>query len=116
MSRRRLAKLGIYGLLAIGLMVAVFRSRGWFSPLKLARQTFALPPVFLFMPTLESRGLFSGVAPSAIGPSTSTSGSHAEQSGGRGREHPPDPGYLVARRLWTLAVLLPGQASHRSPS
>lgn len=56
MSRRRpLAKLGIYGLLGIGLIVAVIPIV-WtiLTSLKPARQTFALPPVFLFMPTLES--------------------------------------------------------------
>jgi multiple sugar transport system permease protein len=56
MSRRRpLATLGIYGLLGIGLIVAVIPI-AWtiLTSLKPGRQTFALPPVFLFMPTLES--------------------------------------------------------------
>jgi multiple sugar transport system permease protein len=53
--RRPLAKLGIYGLLGIGLIVAVIPIV-WtiLTSLKPGRQTFALPPVLLFMPTLES--------------------------------------------------------------
>ena len=54
-GRHPLAKLGIYGLLGIGLIVAVIPI-AWtiLTSLKPARQTFALPPVFMFMPTLES--------------------------------------------------------------
>ena len=56
MSRRRpLVTLGVYGLLGIGLIVAVIPI-AWtiLTSLKPGLQTFALPPVFLFMPTLES--------------------------------------------------------------
>lgn len=54
-GRHPLAKLGIYSLLGIGLIVAVIPI-AWtiLTSLKPARQTFALPPVFMFMPTLES--------------------------------------------------------------
>jgi multiple sugar transport system permease protein len=54
-ARWRLAKLGIYGLLTIGLVIAVIPI-AWtvLTSLKPGRQTFALPPVFLFMPTVES--------------------------------------------------------------
>lgn len=56
MSRRRpLVTLGVYGLLGIGLIVAVIPI-AWtiLTSLKPGLQTFALPPVFVFMPTLES--------------------------------------------------------------
>ena len=53
--RRPLLTLGVYGLLTIGLMVALIPI-AWtvLTSLKPGRQTFALPPVFLFMPTVES--------------------------------------------------------------
>jgi multiple sugar transport system permease protein len=54
-SRRSLAKLGVYALLTTGLIVAVIPV-AWtvLTSLKPGPQTFALPPVFAFMPTLES--------------------------------------------------------------
>lgn len=54
-AQRWLGKLGVYGLLTVGLVIAVIPI-AWtiLTSLKPGRQTFALPPVFFFMPTIES--------------------------------------------------------------